>query len=109
MTIRYGPGIAYWAPVLGDHWEHIGQLTCGICHGTGWDCGYPCPFGWCLEITHRASGLDHHTSAADLRAAADRIEHTAPGWARRCRQEADHLDLGRPAPGPHATDGPHAS
>jgi hypothetical protein len=34
------------------------------------------------------------TSAADLRAAAARIERDAPGWAARMRREADQMDEG---------------
>ncbi len=32
------------------------------------------------------------TTAADLRTAADRIEHLAPAWAARMRREADRME-----------------
>jgi hypothetical protein len=41
------------------------------------------------DITPMVSG---RTSAADLRAAADRIERDAPAWAKRMHREADQMD-----------------
>jgi hypothetical protein len=55
----------------------------------------PAPFG---KEPEEGPLFREPTSAADLRAAAERIESQAPTFARRMRQEAEQMEAREPWP-----------